>query len=69
MRHASRQLASLALAPGLRCLCRRYLRYCLDPDKIRKQDAIPIMMLISDNPVGQPLVWDFVRAEWDAIVT
>lgn len=55
-------------APVLTCLCCRYLHYCLDPDKIRKQDAISTIVSISNNAVGQPLAWDFVRAKWDDIV-
>lgn len=54
--------------PVLTCLRCRFLHYCLDPDKIRKQDAISTIVSISNNAVGQPLAWDFVRAKWDDIV-
>nr|XP_019935919.1 PREDICTED: aminopeptidase Ey-like isoform X1 [Paralichthys olivaceus] len=45
-------------------LLNRYLDYCLDPDKIRKQDATITIIYISGNPIGQPLAWDFIRAKW-----
>lgn len=49
-------------------VCCRYLEYCLDPTKIRKQDATSTVVSIAGNPIGQPLAWDFVRANWDHIV-
>ncbi|XP_026149798.1 aminopeptidase Ey-like isoform X2 [Mastacembelus armatus] len=45
-------------------LLNRYLRYSLDPEKIRKQDATSTITYIANNPIGQPLAWDFVRANW-----
>ncbi|XP_038556677.1 aminopeptidase Ey-like [Micropterus salmoides] len=45
-------------------LLNRYLQYCLDPEKIRKQDATFTIVYIASNPIGQPLAWDFVRANW-----
>uniref|UniRef100_A0A3Q2PAI7 Aminopeptidase n=1 Tax=Fundulus heteroclitus TaxID=8078 RepID=A0A3Q2PAI7_FUNHE len=44
-------------------LLNRYLQYCLDPGKIRKQDAYEIFVSIARNPIGQPLVWDFLFIE------
>lgn len=55
--------------PALTCLCCRFLHYCLDPDKIRKQNVISTIILISNNAVGQPLAWNFVRAKWDDLVS
>ncbi|XP_044046067.1 aminopeptidase Ey-like [Siniperca chuatsi] len=48
-------------------LLNRYLQYCLDPEKIRKQDATFTIVYIASNPIGQPLAWDFVRANWNHI--
>lgn len=48
-------------------LLNRYLDYCLDPTKIRKQDAGSTITSIASNSVGQPLAWDFVRAKWNYI--
>ncbi|NWV74747.1 AMPN Aminopeptidase, partial [Dasyornis broadbenti] len=42
----------------------RYLEYTLDPTKIRKQDATSTINSITSNVVGQPLAWDFIRANW-----
>ncbi|KAM4602441.1 aminopeptidase Ey-like [Polymixia lowei] len=48
-------------------LLNRYLEYCLDPEKVRKQDATITIVSIAGNPVGQPLAWDFIRDKWDYI--
>uniref|UniRef100_A0A672FXS4 Aminopeptidase n=1 Tax=Salarias fasciatus TaxID=181472 RepID=A0A672FXS4_SALFA len=48
-------------------LLNRYLQYCLDPNKIRKQDASSTIVAIANSPIGQPLAWDFIRANWDRI--
>uniref|UniRef100_A0A672Y3V8 Aminopeptidase n=1 Tax=Sphaeramia orbicularis TaxID=375764 RepID=A0A672Y3V8_9TELE len=48
-------------------LLNRYLKYSLDPEKIRKQDASYTIVSIASNPIGQPLAWDFIRANWDRI--
>lgn len=46
-------------------LLNRYLEYCLDPEKIRKQDATATINYIAGNAIGQPLAWDFVRSQWN----
>ncbi|KAM6942737.1 aminopeptidase Ey-like [Xenentodon cancila] len=61
------------LARALSCtkkpwLLNRYLLYCLQPEKIRKQDAAAIIVHVADNPIGQPLAWDFVRANWGHLI-
>uniref|UniRef100_A0A8C1EE15 Aminopeptidase n=1 Tax=Cyprinus carpio carpio TaxID=630221 RepID=A0A8C1EE15_CYPCA len=48
-------------------LLNRYLKYTLDSNKIRKQDATSTIISIASNVVGQPLAWDFVRANWEYI--
>ncbi|KAM9764878.1 aminopeptidase Ey-like [Menidia menidia] len=48
-------------------LLNRYLQYCLDPEKIRKQDATFTIVYIARNPIGQSLAWDFIRANWGYI--
>uniref|UniRef100_A0A672T0D1 Aminopeptidase n=1 Tax=Sinocyclocheilus grahami TaxID=75366 RepID=A0A672T0D1_SINGR len=45
----------------------RYLEYSIDPNLIRKQDITYAIVYIADNVIGQPLVWDFVRANWEHI--
>ncbi|XP_072519094.1 alanyl (membrane) aminopeptidase b, tandem duplicate 1 [Salminus brasiliensis] len=44
-------------------LLNRYLEYTLT-SHIRKQDATSTIIYIANNVVGQPLAWDFVRANW-----
>uniref|UniRef100_UPI0037E80433 aminopeptidase Ey-like n=1 Tax=Semicossyphus pulcher TaxID=241346 RepID=UPI0037E80433 len=48
-------------------LLNRYLDYCLDPKKIRKQDATSTIVSIAGNIVGQPLAWNFIRSNWEHI--
>ncbi|KAK7121715.1 hypothetical protein R3I93_022713 [Phoxinus phoxinus] len=48
-------------------LLNRYLTYTLDASKIRKQDATSTIISIASNVAGQPLAWDFVRANWEYI--
>uniref|UniRef100_A0A8C1F1Q6 Aminopeptidase n=1 Tax=Cyprinus carpio carpio TaxID=630221 RepID=A0A8C1F1Q6_CYPCA len=43
----------------------RYLEYTMNPEKIRKQDATSTIGYIASNIIGQPLAWDFIRANWD----
>uniref|UniRef100_A0A8D2B0P0 Aminopeptidase n=1 Tax=Sciurus vulgaris TaxID=55149 RepID=A0A8D2B0P0_SCIVU len=45
-------------------LLNRYLSYTLNPDYIRKQDAVSTISSITSNVIGQTLVWDFVRSNW-----
>uniref|UniRef100_A0A8C1Q2P2 Aminopeptidase n=1 Tax=Cyprinus carpio TaxID=7962 RepID=A0A8C1Q2P2_CYPCA len=57
---------------GLSCtkepwLLNRYLEFTIDPKQVRKQDAAFAIVYISGNVIGQPLVWDFVRAKWEQI--
>ncbi|GFS49299.1 endoplasmic reticulum aminopeptidase 2, partial [Nephila pilipes] len=46
----------------------RYLEYAMDPEKVRSQDFFTILSYIAGNPVGRPLVWNFVREKWPALV-
>lgn len=45
-------------------LLNRYLEYTLDPEKIKKMDAVSTINYIAKNVAGQALAWDFVRAHW-----
>ncbi|KAL4227197.1 hypothetical protein ACF0H5_015170 [Mactra antiquata] len=60
----------ITLSKALACtkstwLLSRYLELTVTPDIVRKQDATKTMVYIANNPVGEPLVWDFVRGRWD----
>uniref|UniRef100_A0A3P8S545 Aminopeptidase n=1 Tax=Amphiprion percula TaxID=161767 RepID=A0A3P8S545_AMPPE len=48
-------------------LLNRYLEYALNPNMIRKQDAMSTIVYIANNVIGQSLAWDFVRARWSYI--
>uniref|UniRef100_A0AAY5KEY2 Aminopeptidase n=1 Tax=Esox lucius TaxID=8010 RepID=A0AAY5KEY2_ESOLU len=48
-------------------LLNRYLEYTLDPDKIRKMDAVSTINYIARNVAGQAIAWNFVRANWKSI--
>ncbi|XP_076148014.1 aminopeptidase N-like [Alosa pseudoharengus] len=48
-------------------LLNRYLQYSLDPIMVRKQDATFSIIYIAGNVIGQPLAWDFIRANWKFI--
>ncbi|XP_060779905.1 alanyl (membrane) aminopeptidase-like b isoform X2 [Neoarius graeffei] len=45
-------------------LLNRYLKYTKDPEKIRKMDVGSTIKYIARNVAGQPLAWDFIRAQW-----
>lgn len=49
-------------------LLNRYLEYCKDPNKIKSQDFFTVVTYISRNPVGNPITWDWVRANWQYLV-
>lgn len=46
----------------------RYLEYCKDPEKILSQDFFTVVTYISQNPVGNSVTWDWVRANWPYLV-
>ncbi|XP_041693355.1 aminopeptidase N [Coregonus clupeaformis] len=48
-------------------LLNRYLEYTLNPDKIRKMDAVSTINYIARNVAGQAIAWNFVRANWNYI--
>ena len=46
----------------------RYLNLAITSTEIRKQDAVDVMVYVSQNPIGQALTWDFVRANWNYLM-
>ncbi|KAG7473239.1 hypothetical protein MATL_G00093590 [Megalops atlanticus] len=48
-------------------LLSRYLSYTLDPEKIRKMDAVSTINYIARNVAGQSLAWDFIQSQWTYI--
>uniref|UniRef100_A0A8C7N569 Aminopeptidase n=1 Tax=Oncorhynchus kisutch TaxID=8019 RepID=A0A8C7N569_ONCKI len=65
---ADKLMSSLACTKDHELL-NKYLRYTLDSDKIRKQDATSVIVYISSNVQGQTLAWDFVTQNWEYMFT
>ncbi|KAK9884995.1 hypothetical protein WA026_009224 [Henosepilachna vigintioctopunctata] len=49
-------------------LLTRMLEFSKDETYIRKQDYFTFIVMVSRNPIGLPLVWDYVREHWEALV-
>ncbi|PIK40302.1 Glutamyl aminopeptidase [Apostichopus japonicus] len=49
-------------------LLSRYIEYAMDESKIRRGDFFSVLSYISGNPVGNPLIWDYIRANWEYLV-
>mmetsp|Transcript_31821 Transcript_31821/g.77554 ORF Transcript_31821/g.77554 Transcript_31821/m.77554 type:complete len:1119 (+) Transcript_31821:199-3555(+) len=48
-------------------LLKRVLDMSLDENEIRRQDAVSTICAVARNPVGGPLVWEFLQQEWNEI--
>nr|CAD7266750.1 unnamed protein product [Timema shepardi] len=46
-------------------LLHRYIEYAKDESNVRSQDFFTVLHFIASNPVGNPIVWDFIRSEWE----
>nr|CAD7448211.1 unnamed protein product [Timema bartmani] len=42
-----------------------YIEYAKDESNVRSQDFFTVLHFIASNPVGNPIVWDFIRSEWE----
>ncbi|XP_044317726.1 glutamyl aminopeptidase isoform X2 [Drosophila rhopaloa] len=49
-------------------LLQRYINWAWDESNVRRQDYFTLLGYISTNPVGQSLVWDYVRQNWEQLV-
>ncbi|PSN55624.1 hypothetical protein C0J52_04058 [Blattella germanica] len=49
-------------------ILQRYLELSKNESNVRSQDFFTLLSYISSNPVGTPIVWDFVRNEWQYLV-
>lgn len=45
-----------------------YIRLGWSEENVRGQDYFNFLTNIAGNPVGEPLVWSFVREEWPTLV-
>uniref|UniRef100_W5LQ33 Aminopeptidase n=1 Tax=Astyanax mexicanus TaxID=7994 RepID=W5LQ33_ASTMX len=50
-------------------LLNRYLNYTLDPNMVQKKHVNYVIRHVANNVVGQPLAWDFIRANWSTKTT
>ncbi|XP_061399840.1 glutamyl aminopeptidase-like [Musca vetustissima] len=49
-------------------ILQRFINMSWDENNVRGQDYFTCMQYISENPIGQPLVWDYVRENWPSLV-
>ncbi|GBN44912.1 Glutamyl aminopeptidase [Araneus ventricosus] len=49
-------------------LITRYLDFAMDETKIRSQDFFTVLNSEMENPVGRPIVWNFIREKWPELV-
>ncbi|KAK1134886.1 hypothetical protein K0M31_007653 [Melipona bicolor] len=45
-----------------------FITVATDENYVRAQDFFSCLIAISDNPVGTPIVWDWVRSNWEFLV-
>ncbi|XP_017104426.2 glutamyl aminopeptidase isoform X2 [Drosophila bipectinata] len=62
------KLMSALCATQVPWLLRRYINWAWDESNVRRQDYFTLLGYISQNPVGQSLVWDYVRENWEQLV-
>ena len=63
----------LKLMRGLTCstdawILYQFIQMAKDISIVREQDYFTLLTYISYNRIGEPLVWDFVRSEWEYLV-
>lgn len=46
----------------------KFITTATDENYVRSQDFLNCLSAISENPLGTPLVWDWVRSNWDFLV-
>ncbi|GAB1864921.1 Aminopeptidase [Camponotus japonicus] len=49
-------------------ILKEYIDKALDEEFVRTQDFLKCLIMISENPDGTLLVWDWVRNNWDLLV-
>lgn len=49
-------------------LLHKYLDNAMNESYIRSQDFFSVLNYISENDIGTPIVWDFIRNKWDYLV-
>ncbi|XP_015116430.1 glutamyl aminopeptidase isoform X1 [Diachasma alloeum] len=49
-------------------LLSKFIGIAVDEKHVRSQDTFGCLLAISRNPIGTPLVWDWVRENWEFLV-
>ena len=49
-------------------LCFRYIDYAKNETNVRSQDYFTVLTYIARNPVGRPLVWNWLQDNWQYLV-
>lgn len=49
--------------------CIRYIFLASNEENVRTQDFLRCLIMISENPDGTSLVWDWVRKNWEWLVS
>lgn len=49
-------------------ILKRFVNLAWNPDNIREQDYFTCIQGIAANPVGEPIVWEYVRENWEKMV-
>ena len=49
------------------CICSSLLLRTLNKNEIRRQDIASVIASVSRTDIGRYIVWNFVRANWDAL--
>jgi len=56
-------------APNTPWILKRYIDYAKNEDQgFKSQDYFSIMETIADNPVGLPVVWEYLKSHWEDLV-
>nr|CAD7458792.1 unnamed protein product [Timema tahoe] len=48
-------------------LINRYIQYAKNESNVRSEDFYWVLFDVSNNPIGRPIAWDFLRSEWKYI--
>ncbi|XP_055377192.1 aminopeptidase A-like [Condylostylus longicornis] len=63
----SRLMTSLAAIEDT-VILNKFIALAWDEKNVRRQDYFTCLQIISSNPIGESLVWDYVRENWENFV-
>lgn len=67
---AQEKLKLMNALAGIRVpwILQRFINLAVNEENVRRQDYFTLLGYISSNPIGQSLVWDYVRENWTKLV-